>query len=332
MAKFNILSVWLLLGLTVLLVPLFYDHRKEQLLNILFSLSLAVGAYFVFCGNSCLKFAIYNLGFTAVGSYFLAKFGVFDARFAAKKFTYYHLLALILFGCLSISSVGSINGLILVIISFGILLAGCPFHGWLESFAMHAPSGLLAAYSAFIYPLDVFFALKLLSITLCAQNYYLFQRICLYAGAFGCLFVSILFFAKTENRRFWAYLVSWNTAIILLFLAYCSMLDYILIVQFAILQGLILEILGQSIVYLHRKLQNDRLMNLSEVCCISKGCHFFLKLSLCTSWFSPLLFAIFFVKMSIFGWCVLISSFVLYGFFLKNLLKNSPEKNYLSFK
>ena len=323
----EILQIWPIVGLAMLFVPLMYDRRKGQLLNILIGVALSTAGYCVFCSHSCLWFALYSLGFIGLNAYFLPKLGIFDADFAAKKFVYYQLLAFILLYFSSDFLVGSNWETVLFFISFGIMLAGYPFHGWFEPFMMHAPSGLSVTYLTFFYPLCTFFMLK--NASLVAQNEYLFEGISLGLGILGALFVPLLFFARLENRRFLAYLATWNTGIIFLFMAYCTILDFVWLLYFGILQGISFGILNQSFVYLHHKLKHDNLLNINE---IQKKFCFFIKLALCATWVLPLIFAGFFIKLTPVAWGVLVISLALYGFFLKNLLQGCPEKNYFSFE
>lgn len=332
MTGFNIITLWPILGALILIVPIFWGPQDDRWWRVATGILLAAGAYFVLCMDSCLLFALYYIGFIIFCAYFMPKFGVFDARFATKKYVYYQSVALIIFYFLCQASVGSTSGVVLLFIFFGIVLSAFPFHGWLESFAMHAPSGILGAYLGILYPLSMFFMLKLFSVVLAVQNYGAFLGGCLGIGWLGALFVPILFFARTENRRFLAYLTIWSTGLVFLFLAYCSMSDYVVLAQFGIVQGVLLAVLSQCFIYLHRILQHDRLLNLGSIRSLSAHCYFIVLLVMCMSWISPLVFALFFITLPISGWAVLSCSLIIYGYFLKNLMQSRPEKNYLSFR
>lgn len=257
----NIFNPWFIFGLIIVCLPAFFDRQGSQIKCVLCNLLLVIIAYYMFYLSACVLMPYCYIFFAFVAYLILIKFGVADAHFAALKFIIYHTIAIIAFYLISISSINSSWCFFWTIFSFGILNTSYPFNGWIEHFYMHAPSSLLAVYNIFFRPLAIFFMLKVLSIIISIENYTYVRKTFLYLGVVGMIFIPILFFAKNENRRIVAYMTYWQSGLLWLILSDCSILNYISLVKFSILQGLILAILSLCVVFLHKKLHNDDLFN-----------------------------------------------------------------------
>ncbi len=327
--ELDLSTLWMLLGLFIILSPLFYNRGFEHLVNVSLGLLLSFVTYYYFHTSSYYNLIWYNLIFVLIGTYFLLKFGVSSSCFSAKKFVCYHSIALIL---LLVAYFGGEEYIAsALILSLAIVLAAYLFHGWLEPFFMHAPSGLLSTYLIFFYPLNIIFTLRILSVILKHHDNDSVLNICLFLGICGSLLGAVLFFARTENRRFLAYLTTWYSSLMFLFMNYCPIERYFILENFSIIYGILLAFLGQCFVYLHHKFQHDKLITFNEVKALNKNCSVLIQFVLILLGLLPFIEGII-SHISIIAWLMVISAQSLYIFFVKNLLNNRPQDNYFSFK
>ncbi len=321
----NFFFIWLFLGLFLISCPLFYDRRIEQIICVFVNTMLSIGVSIICILNNNIISYFYHLIFIAVVVYCLIKFGIFDSRFAAKKFSCYQLLSLSLLSYLYYKNNNCCSYLVITLIAYSIIFGGYFFHGWIEPFCMHVPSSLFATYLAFFYPVNVCFVLQFFQTSVTSEVASCVMKFCAVYGAIGALFVPVLFFSKTENRRLSAYLVTWNTCWLFFFLGNSNKLRYDILFLLSFIQNILLIGLNYCFVYFQQKLHCDGLIMRDKSVYCSKFVEIFIKISLIVIGCIPVIGGVL-LNLSKLSWFVSCSAVVIYMIFLSSTWNRSLRK------
>lgn len=272
-----LLPAWLGIGSMILIWPALKNRNCEQATCSAAGLILTACAYVTLL-NDDFSLLAHCVGiFTLIGWIVMRKFGTFDSGFAAKKFLTYHLAGILLFFLAKPQSHPSVA---LFLIALCFFSGSQPFHGWIEHFFSHAPSGLVLTFLLFFRPIVWFFTLQFICAVISIENYEIFRKFCLIFGLWGSLFVPVLFFSKRENRKFLGYMVCWQNGILWLILSRCKVYDYVFLFEFSIMQGILLALLFLSFIATQRQLHGEDVIGLrpSHLLKKSRACFIFMLL------------------------------------------------------